>query len=477
MLTDMLRGTARDRWLRRKKTVVPFIMADFCFNFDVGGSMVAWVCLQSMSCLSVRLSACPDCPCAAAADCPCAAAALRCSPCLRARPLQAASMAQACLACRLPPPAWHSTEPVDDMVDVMAVQYFDSDFSFEEHARECAPDFEHALTEASELALIRGSATNSSSECINSDVFEDIDAPENNRQSGHLHPTVQSECWDAFHSSHSHGNFFKSRRYITKCFPCLLDHPSTSSSSSPRIILEIGCGSGSSCLPIIKGLLAESLELSESPPFALLACDSSPVAVETTKRCVQEATKTTVPLAQCFNAFVADPSIYSEDTSTSLLERTKEAYQQIVPNDDRAVGNDDRVGGIADVILCVFVLSAVDPAHAKIFIRQVYESLLPGAYCCFRDYGMFDLPMMRFPPTSYRLSEERDFDDCPPRLFVRGDGTLSRFFHCETVQKLFEEAGFTTEELRYATVFNINRKTKQKLKRVFVHGIFRKPVA
>ena len=466
MLTDMLRGTARDRWLRRKKTVVPFIMADFCFNFDVGGSMVAWrgfACSPCRVCLSV-------CPHALTAPAP--------LPAREAAPrLQAASMAQACLACRLPPPAWHCTEPVDDMVDVMAVQYFDSDFSFEEHARECAPDFEHALTEASELALIRGSATNSSSECtsINSDV-EDIDAPENNRQSGHLHPTVQSECWDAFHSSHSHGNFFKSRRYITKCFPCLLDHPSTSS-SSPRIILEIGCGSGSSCLPIIKGLLSESPEFTESPPFALLACDSSPVAVETTKRCVQEATKTTVPLAHCFNAFVADPSIYSEDTSTSLLERTKEAYQQIVPNDDRAVRNDDRVGGIADVILCVFVLSAVDPAHAKIFIRQVYESLLPGAYCCFRDYGMFDLPMMRFPPTSYRLSEERDFDDCPPRLFVRGDGTLSRFFHCETVQKLFEEAGFTTEELRYATVFNINRKTKQKLKRVFVHGIFRKPVA
>ena len=369
------------------------------------------------------------------------------------------------------------------MVDVMAVQYFDSDFSFEEHARECAPDFEHTLTEASELAL-RDGAINSSSECINSDApgndrqsghLHPTDAPGNDRQSGHLHPTVQSECWDAFHSSHSHGNFFKSRRYITKCFPCLLDHPSTS--SSPRIILEIGCGSGSSCLPIIKGLLSESPEFTELPPFALLACDSSPVAVETTKRCVQEATKTTVPLAQCFNAFVADPSIYSEDTSTSLLERTKEAYQQIVPNDDRAVGNDDREGGIADVILCVFVLSAVDPAHAKIFIRQVYESLLPGAYCCFRDYGMFDLPMMRFPSKAYRLSVERDFDDCPPRLFVRGDGTLSRFFHCETVQKLFEEAGFTTEELRYATVFNINRKTKQKLKRVFVHGIFRKPVA
>lgn len=349
----------------------------------------------------------------------------------------------------------------------MAVQYFDSDFSFEEHARECAPHFEHKLTEASELAQ-RGGATNSSS------ADGDIEAPDEERQSGHLHPTVQSECWDAFHSSHSHGNFFKSRRYITKCFPCLLDHPSTS--SSPRIILEIGSGSGSCCVPLITEIV-ESLECTESPPFALLACDSSPVAVETTKRCVQEATKTTVPpekLAQCFNAFVADPSMDSEDKSTSLLERTKEAYQQIVRNDDRVL-NDDR--GIADVILCVFVLSAVDPGHAKIFIRQVYESLLPGACCCFRDYGMFDLPMMRFPPKSYRLSEERDFDDCPPRLFVRGDGTLSRFFPCQTIQNLFEEAGFTTEELRYATVFNINRKTKQKLKRVFVHGIFRKPVA
>ena len=91
----------------------------------------------------------------------------------------------------------------------------------------------------------------------------------------------------------------------------------------------------------MKELLLEGPEFTESPPFALLACDSSPVAVETTKRCVQEATKTTVPpekLAQCFNCFVADPSMDSEDTSTSLLERTKEVYQQIVPNDDRAIG-------------------------------------------------------------------------------------------------------------------------------------------
>ncbi len=36
-------------------------------------------------------------------------------------------------------------------------------------------------------------------------------------------------------------------------------------------------------------------------------------------------------------------------------------------------------------------------------------------------------------------------------------------------------AGFTVEECEYVTVYNHNRKTGQKLKRVFVHCLFRKP--
>jgi len=165
------------------------------------------------------------------------------------------------------------------------------------------------------------------------------------------------------------------------------------------------------------------------------------------------------------------------DSNVSLLETTKEAYREIVSSDTAFVGADSG-GGIADVILCVFVLSAVDPAHAETFVRQLYQTTKPGGTVAFRDYGVFDLPMMRFPPKAYRSSAEFDFDGRSPRLFCRGDGTLARFFHCETIQKLFEEAGFTEiEELRYATVFNHNRKTKQKMKRVFVHGKFRKPVA
>jgi len=352
--------------------------------------------------------------------------------------------------------------------NAMAEQYFDSDFGFEEHARECAADFEDTM----KIALTESVHATGSSDC---DGDGDIDAKSKRQGFGPLHPSVQTGCWDAFHSSHSHGNFFKSRRYITTCFPCLLHQPS--STSRRRVILEIGCGSGSSCVPVLQQLVSQHPDCGDSPPFALLACDSSPVAVETTSRCVQEVTQTAthVPpetLAQCFKAFVADPSM---DSDVSLLDRTEEAYRQLASS-DTAFAGDNGGGGIADVILCVFVLSAVDPAHAETFVRQLHQTTKPGGTVAFRDYGVFDLPMMRFPPKAYRSSAELDFDGRSPRLFCRGDGTLARFFHCETVQKLFEQAGFEVEELRYATVFNVNRKTKQTMKRVFVHGVFRKPV-
>ena len=75
------------------------------------------------------------------------------------------------------------------------------------------------------------------------------------------------------------------------------------------------------------------------------------------------------------------------------------------------------------------------------------------------------MTMLRFPSTSRKST-------C---LFVRGEGTIARFFSVETAAALFEAAGFSVTELRYCTVFNHNRKTGQKLKRVFVHGVFEKP--
>jgi hypothetical protein len=41
---------------------------------------------------------------------------------------------------------------------------------------------------------------------------------------------------------------------------------------------------------------------------------------------------------------------------------------------------------------------------------------------------------------------------------------------------VFEGVGFVMEELRYATVYNDNRKTGERLKRAFVHAVFSKPL-
>jgi hypothetical protein len=62
---------------------------------------------------------------------------------------------------------------------------------------------------------------------------------------------------------------------------------------------------------------------------------------------------------------------------------------------------------------------------------------------CFRDYALYDLPMMRFKESQCaHTSSCRDFDDAKPRLYERGDVTLPRFFDLETVQHMFESAGF-----------------------------------
>ena len=60
-------------------------------------------------------------------------------------------------------------------------------------------------------------------------------------------------------------------------------------------------------------------------------------------------------------------------------------------------------------------------------------------------------------------------------LYRRGDGTLSCFFTLQEVQNLFQNVGMiAVEGPEYHTVTNRNRKTKEAIRRVFVHAVFRK---
>lgn len=285
-----------------------------------------------------------------------------------------------------------------------------------------------------------------------------------------LHPTTQAQCWDDFHTAHSHGNFFKPRRYILKCFPCILNHCETDNSEEQiekctqrhRLVLEVGCGSGSSCLPILKHCN------DENKPTTILACDCSAVAVDVCKSVI-ESSKDSIAIKN-FGAFVSDPSLEVEEAETTFPQDVKAAYDKVTGEETASVND----AGLADVVLMVFVLSAVPPKRVPRFMKQIFDATKSGGKICFRDYALYDLPMMRFKETHYVHSTCSDSDGVAPRLYERGDGTLSRFFDLETVKSIFEASGFVEEELRFATVFNVNRKTGDRLKRAFVHSVFRK---
>ena len=322
------------------------------------------------------------------------------------------------------------------------VQYYDNDFSFEEHQIEMEQ----------KLRSMPSTSVGTEQDTI-------IDDDERTK----LHPNTQAQCWNGFHTSHSTGNFFKPRRYIMKCFPCILEHnvpeESEGADQPMRLILEVGCGSGSSCLPILRNCFQNT---------KVLACDCSEKAVDVCKSVVLSSTGSTN-----FHAFVADPSLDCEEIDTSFAQDVKNAHMQLLTEDNNGIENDDI--GRADIVLMVFVLSAVPPKRVPRFIKQIYDATKSAGKICFRDYALYDLPMMRFKETHFVASECSDSDGKTPRLYERGDGTLSRFFNLDTIREIFESVGFITEELRYATVYNDNRKTGERLKRAFVHAVFRKP--
>ncbi|KAL0552679.1 hypothetical protein IC582_011797 [Cucumis melo] len=62
-------------------------------------------------------------------------------------------------------------------------------------------------------------------------------------------PEADSNAWSRFHLRHSSGKFFKERRYLLKEFPELV------SCKKYCKVLEVGCGNGSTVIPILRNLV------------------------------------------------------------------------------------------------------------------------------------------------------------------------------------------------------------------------------
>ena len=83
--------------------------------------------------------------------------------------------------------------------------------------------------------------------------------------------------------------------------------------------------------------------------------------------------------------------------------------------------------GSVDVVILIFIFSALSPLQWAKAVENVYRVLKPGGEVLFRDYGRGDLAQVRF--KSGRWMEDN--------FYVRGDGTRVYFFEKEQLEQIW----------------------------------------
>ncbi len=200
-----------------------------------------------------------------------------------------------------------------------------------------------------------------------------------------------AKWWNKFYSNNT-SNFFKNRKWLHQEFPIL--SKLTTTDAGPSTILEVGAGAGNTAFPI--------LAANENPKLIIHACDFSSKAVDLIK-----ANKAYDP--QQIKASVWD--ISSDELPPDLTEES------------------------VDVVLLIFIFSALNPLQWDAAVKNVWRALRPGGEVCFRDYGRGDLTQVRF--KKGRLMGER--------FYIRGDGTRVYFFEEKELRSIWSQNSTLSE--------------------------------
>ena len=180
--------------------------------------------------------------------------------------------------------------------------------------------------------------------------------------------------WNTFYSNNT-SNFFKDRKWLHQEFPVL--SRVTKADSPPAVVLEVGAGAGNTAFPILKS--------NENPRLMVHACDFSTKAVELLK---------------------ANEAYDSAHIRASIWDISGESLPDGVQEES------------VDVVILVFIFSALNPKQWDSAVKNVWKVLKSGGEVCFRDYGKGDLTQVRF--KKGRLMEDN--------FYIRGDGTRVYFF-------------------------------------------------
>lgn len=230
--------------------------------------------------------------------------------------------------------------------------------------------------------------------------------------------------WDRFYGMHDRW-FFKDRKWLTSEFPELstLAVENVQQKEQYRV-LEVGCGAGNTVFPLMR-LLPKNVHV--------YACDFSLEAVNLVKSHAEyDPVRCTV-------------------------------FQHDLASDDTILSDGIKV----DLILAVFVLSAIHPSRLDHAIKKLHSTLKPNGVLLFRDYGRMDLTQLRLPPSRFL---------CPPDYYRRGDGTIVHFFtESELTDTLFStERRWRVRHVQSDRRLIVNRKRQLLMRRVWIQGRFEK---
>uniref|UniRef100_A0A4W4F0W6 tRNA N(3)-cytidine methyltransferase n=1 Tax=Electrophorus electricus TaxID=8005 RepID=A0A4W4F0W6_ELEEL len=268
------------------------------------------------------------------------------------------------------------------------------------------------------------------------------------------------EYWNDFYGIHEN-RFFKDRHWLFTEFPelsprwktawhskegaCSREEPAqsvpnlaVSSEEAPAAhtekadfpgvsasyrILEVGCGVGNTVFPILK--------TNNDPGLFVYCCDFSNTAIDLVK------SNPEYDSSRC-HAFVRD------------LSDATAAYP--VPEQS------------LDVIVLIFVLSALHPDKMQSSVSSLARLLKPGGVILLRDYGRYDMAQLRF-KKGRCLSEN---------FYVRGDGTRVYFFTQDELHELFSGAGLEKVQNLVDRRLQVNRGKQLTMYRVWVQCKYRK---
>nr|XP_023022140.1 methyltransferase-like protein 6 [Leptinotarsa decemlineata] len=223
--------------------------------------------------------------------------------------------------------------------------------------------------------------------------------------------------WDLFYKRNE-AKFFKDRHWTTREFEELLNE----TDSTPRTLLEVGCGVGNFIFPLIE----------ENSNFIVIACDLSPRAVEM----VKSNSLYNAERMRAFQCDITTEGVFSEVQKASI-----------------------------DIATLIFVLSAIHPDKFLKTLENVYELLKPGGILLLRDYGLYDMAQLRFKP-GHKIAEN---------FYMRQDGTRSYYFSLDHISKLLEETGFHISRNTYVHRRTVNKKENIDVPRIFVQCKATKP--